>query len=143
MTRPLILLSLCWSLYAAQEITIEHALRAIAEIESGCVVEASGKVTGRWTIGQDGELSMFQIHPSVLRQLGIWNKADKIHKDPVYASSIARLWLGLLLRKYGNYHDSLAAWNGGHGCRGSKAAQDYAARALALTEKLAQEEAAK
>ena len=123
----------------AQEITIEDALSAIVSVETGCVRVDIGHIRGRWSYGSGGEVSCFQIHPSVLAHLRLSEKSARIHSDPVYAESVARLWFIHLLQKHGNYHDSFAAWNGGDRGSHRRSAQDYAARAVAIATQYAKE----
>lgn len=119
------------------EITIDHALSAIVSVESGCTRVGMGQITGSYAVGKDGEVSPFQLHLSVLRDLGVAGKSARIHRDPVYAESLARLWLGRLHQRFGNWPDTFAAWNGGpHGYR-RRAARDYSERCMNVAQSLA------
>ena len=113
---------------------IDSILSAIVAVETGCVRTGTGEVSGKWSIGEAGEVSPFQLHPRVLQDLGVAHKSGRIHRNPVYAESIARLWLGRLHHRFGNWPDAVAAWNGGaYGMRG-RSAQDYSVRVMALAE---------
>ena len=117
-------------------ITIESALSAIVQVESGCTRLGMGSISGRWGIGQDGEVSPFQIHISVLRDLGVEGKRDRIHRDIVYAESIARLILTRYYNRFGNWPETFAAWNGGANGYQRRVARDYSRRVMNLASSL-------
>ena len=142
MTR--IILILLGAIHAqAQEITIEQALSALVQVESGCVRVGMGQISGRWEVGADGEVSPFQLHQRLLRDLGVAGKSARIHRDTVYAESISRLILERLYNRFGNWPDTFAAWNGGPNGYKRRMARDYSVRCMNISHRLAAEKAQK
>ncbi len=121
----------------ASEITIEEVLTGIAAVETGYTRHGIGSGKGTWSVGQSGEVSPWQIHPSVLRDLGLHAKSARINRDIVYAESIARLWLGRLYIRFGNWPDSVAAWNGGPRGLERRSARDYSDRVMNIATDIA------
>ena len=127
----------------AQDITIDHALGAIVAVESGCTRVGMGQISGRWEVGADGEVSPFQLHQRLLRDLGVAGKSARIHRDTVYAESISRLILERLYNRFGNWPDTFAAWNGGPNGYKRRMARDYSVRCMNISHRLAAEKAQK
>lgn len=142
MIRPalLLLLALKVSHAQAQEISIDHFLSALASVETGVTRTGIGEIHGKWSIGKDGEVSCFQISPAVLHDLGLSGQASRIHRDPVYAESVARLWLSRIMGSNGDWHLAAATWNAGPRGRKSRQATDYADRVVNLAQRLAKEQ---
>ena len=138
----LILISILGLTHAyTQDINIDHFLSALAQVETGVTRTGIGEIHGRWSLGKDGEVSCFQISPAVLSDLGISRHSSRIHRDPVYAESIARLWLARIMGGNGDWHVAAATWNAGRRGRQSRQAQDYADRVVNLAQQLAKESA--
>ena len=136
----LFLCAACQGTYA-REVTIESALSAIVAVESGCTRVGMGQISGRWEIGADGEVSPFQLHVDLLRDLGVSGKLARLHRDPVYAESLARFQLDRLYKRFGNWPDTFAAWNGGANGYKRRMARDYSERCMNLATQLAKESA--
>jgi hypothetical protein len=108
----------------------DRILAALVQVESGCEWRGIGDIKGKWARGDDGEVSPFQLAPAALTDMGVTNHA-RVHRDPVYAESLARLWLSRCYVKHGNWADALSAYNGGTRYR-SRRARDYSERILNL-----------
>jgi hypothetical protein len=108
----------------------DRILAALVQVESGCEWRGIGDIKGKWARGDDGEVSPFQLAPAALTDMGVTNHA-RVHRDPVYAESLARLWLSRCYVKHGNWAQALAAYNGGTRYR-SRRARDYSERILNL-----------
>jgi hypothetical protein len=105
-------------------------LRALVAVESGCDWRGIGNIKGQWSRGADGEVSPFQLGRDALSDMGVTNHA-RVHRDPVYAESLARLWLSRCFDRTGNWPDALSRYNAGSRYR-TRAARDYSARILNL-----------
>jgi hypothetical protein len=114
----------------AQEVP-DSILRALVQVESGCDWRGIGDVRGHWSRGADGEVSCFQLSPAALSDMGVTNSA-RVHRDVVYAESLARLWLSRCYEKHGDWATALACYNSGSRYR-SRKARDYSARIIALS----------
>lgn len=110
--------------------TPDRIIAALVQVESGCEWRGIGNIKGTWARGADGEVSPFQLAPAALTDMGVTNHA-RVHRDPVYAESLARLWLSRCYAKHGNWPQALAAYNAGSRYR-SRSARDYADRILNL-----------
>lgn len=110
--------------------TPDRIIAALVQVESGCEWRGIGNIKGTWARGADGEVSPFQLAPAALTDMGVTNHA-RVHRDPVYAESLARLWLSRCYAKHGNWPQALAAYNAGSRYR-SRSARDYADRILSL-----------
>lgn len=108
----------------------DRIVAAIAAVETGTEWRSIGDVRGKWSRGADGEVSPFQISPSALADMGVSNHS-RVHRDVVYAESLARLWLSRCYAKAGNWPDAVARYNAGSRYR-SRTARDYSARVIAL-----------
>jgi hypothetical protein len=108
----------------------DRIVAAIAAVETGTEWRSIGDVRGKWSRGADGEVSPFQLSPAVLTDMGVTNHA-RVHRDTVYAESLARLWLVRCYVKAGNWPDAVARYNAGNRYR-SRTARDYSARVIAL-----------
>ncbi len=109
----------------------DRIVAALCQIESGCEWRGIGDIKGRWSVGADGEVSPFQLTQGAIADMGAAAHSARIHRDPVYAESLARLWLSRCYAKAGNWPAALAIYNGGRNYR-SLAARDYSKRVLAL-----------
>ena len=112
----------------------DRIVAAIAAVETGTEWRNTGDVRGKWSRGADGEVSPFQLSPAALTDMGVTNHA-RVHRDVVYAESLARLWLVRCYAKAGNWPDAVARFNAGSRYR-SRAARDYAERVLAIASAL-------
>ena len=139
MIRLLLFLALTYGAACAQDPTIDHYIAAIAGVETGVRYMGVGDIRGKWSVGQDGEVSPWQLSPAVLADLNVKNKSRRIHSDPVLAESIVRQWLARLHSRYGRWEDVLGAYHRGHGARRGGAAADYADRVINLAHRLASE----
>ena len=108
----------------------DRIVAAIAAVETGTEWRNTGDVRGKWSRGADGEVSPFQLSPAALTDMGVTNHA-RVHRDVVYAESLARLWLVRCYAKAGNWPDAVARFNAGNRYR-SRTARDYSTRVLAL-----------
>lgn len=113
----------------------DRIVAAIVQVESGCEWRGIGDVRGKWSRGADGEVSPFQISPAALSDMGVTN-ASRVHRDTVWAESLARLWLSRCFDRHGNWPEAVAAYNAGSRYR-SRSARDYACRVIALAESTA------
>ena len=112
----------------------DRIVAAIAAVETGTRWHSIGDVRGKWSRGADGEVSPFQLSPSALTDMGVTNHT-RVHRDTVYAESLARLWLVRCYVKAGNWPDAVARYNAGTRYR-SRTARDYSARVIALSSEL-------
>lgn len=111
----------------------DRIVAAVAMVETGATWRDTGDIKGKWTHGDAGEISHWQITGAVLEDLGLSAaQKRKIASDTVYAESVFRLWYSGLLRKTGSHAEALAAYHRGLGGRTRRDARDYAARVLAL-----------
>ncbi len=108
----------------------DRIIAALVQVESGCEWRGIGDIKGKWARGDDGEVSPFQLAPAALTDMGVTNHA-RVHRDVVYAESLARLWLSRCYVKHGNWADALSAYNAGSRYR-SRSARDYSVRILNL-----------
>jgi hypothetical protein len=108
----------------------DSIIRGLVMVESGCEWRDTGDIRGKWSIGADAEVSPFQLSHAALSDMGVTNHA-RVHRDTVYAESLARLWLARCYAKAGNRPDAVARYNAGSRYR-SRTARDYSARVLAL-----------
>jgi hypothetical protein len=125
----LLLLLLLLPLACAVEVP-DSIIRGLVMVESGCEWRSVGDVRGKWSHGADGEVSPFQLAPAALSDMGVTNHA-RVHRDVVYAESLARLWLAKCYRKHGNWRDALGQWNAGSRFS-SATGRNYADRVLNL-----------
>lgn len=118
----------------AQEITIDQIVKAVAQVETGVRWIDTGRIVGRWSVGDAGEVSPWQLSPGLLQDLGKLDARWRIHRDPVLAESLFRLSFTHLLGRTGSYVRALAAYHRGLHGAGGQEAQDYARRVLNLVE---------
>lgn len=109
----------------------DRIVAALVQVESGCTWHGIGDIRGRWSRGAAGEVSAFQLTEAALTDMGALGKRDRVHRDPVLAESLARLWLSRGYRLHGNWADALAWYNRQSDYR-SASARDYAQRILNL-----------
>ena len=112
----------------------DRIVAAIAAVETRTEWRSIGDVRGKWSRGADGEVSPFQLSPAALTDMGVTNHA-RVHRDTVYAESLARLWLVRCYVQAGNWPDAVARYNAGNRYR-SRTARDYSARVIALASAL-------
>ena len=139
--RFLFLTTLCWSLCHAQEITLNHITAAVCQIETGTIYQGPGRVSGSFTQGAAGEIGPWQMLPVVFRERGL--SESHARRSVAHYELAFTMHYQWLLDRTGSPFLALASYHRGLGGRYRKDAQGYAARALNLAEKLAQEEAAK
>lgn len=106
----------------------DQIVAGLVRVESGCEWVDVGEIRGKWKRGADGEVSAFQLSPAALHDMHVTN-LDRVHRSPVYAESLARLWLSRCFDRCGNWPDAIAFYNGGKNYR-SKRCRDYSARVL-------------
>ena len=90
----------------------------------------TGDIDGTWTRGTTGAVGPWHISLAVLSDLKLSAHADRIHRDPVYAESVTRLWLLHLHSVTGDWLQVCAAWRAGLQDRHRAWARDYAQRAF-------------
>ncbi len=105
-------------------------IRGIVAVETGAEWHDIGDITGTWAVGDDGEISHFQLSPIALRQMKVTDKAIRIACEPILAESYARLFLVICYQKRGNWSDAVATYHRWNGYRSAEA-KDYAKRVLA------------
>lgn len=125
MLRALLLLTL-WTYSHAADITLDQAIAAIEEVETG----SRHPYTHRVLDGRSGEVSCWQISPAVCHDLRI--SRSRCRKDPVYAEGAVRKWLNHLLHTCGTWDRAFRVYHRGRGGMGSAEAADYAQRCLNL-----------
>jgi len=132
-----LLLSLLIGASYAQEITLDHIVAAVCQVESGTIWHGSGVVAGRYSIGGDGESGPWQAMSYTVTDIGRnpRRNAESVH----YAETTFRIWYTNLLRKHGSHAEALAAYHRGSAGRHKKAAKDYAERCMNLATALAKE----
>lgn len=116
------------SLARAEEVPA-WVLRGIAAVETGVHWRDTGDLDGTWSRSSTNDVSPWGISPAVLADLNLTAKAERIHRDPVFAESVARVWLLRLYRITGDWSQVCAAWRAGPGNRHRPWARDYAERA--------------
>jgi hypothetical protein len=125
-TFRLLALFLCAACQGAE--VPDAIIRGLVMVESGCEWRSMGDIRGKWERGADAEVSPFQLSPAALSDMRV-RDANRVHRDVVYAESLARLWLSRCYQRHGNWPEALAAYNGGSRYR-TRGAKDYAARIL-------------
>ena len=117
----------------AQEVP-DAIIRGLVAVESGASWKSAGEIDGKWKRGAIGEVSNFQLSPAVLSDLKLSpSQRARVATSPIYAESIARLWLSRCFAKHGNWRDALSRYNAGSRWRSAKA-RDYADRILSQKE---------
>lgn len=104
-------------------------LRGIAAVETGVHWHDTGHLDGTWARSSTDDVSPWGISPAVLKDLRLSAHADRLHRDPVFAESIARRWLLHLHGVTGCWLQTCAAWRAGLRGRHRAWARDYAERA--------------
>ena len=113
----------------AQEVP-DAIIRGLVAVESGASWKSAGEIDGKWKRGAIGEVSNFQLSPAVLTDLRLSpSQRARVATSPIYAESIARLWLSRCFAKHGSWRDALSRYNAGNRWRSVKA-RDYADRIL-------------
>lgn len=115
-------------LYASE--VPDWVVRGIAAVETEVHWHDTGKITGTWTSNTTGDVGPWHISPAVLKDLKRSHLAERIHREPVLAESIARLWMLHLYKVTGDWHQVCAAWRLGLGRRHEPKARRYAERAF-------------
>lgn len=109
----------------------EWVLRGIASQETGVHWTDTGDLNARtWPRGSTGAVGPWHLSLDVLADLKLSAHADRLHRDPVYAESITRLWLLHLYSVTGCWHQTCAAWRAGLRARHRAWARAYAERAF-------------
>lgn len=107
----------------------DWVMRGIAAVETGVHWHDTGHLDGTWARSSTNDVSPWGISPAVLEDLGLSAHAGRLHRDPVYAESIARRWLLHLHSVTGCWLQTCAAWRAGLRGRHRAWARDYAERA--------------
>jgi hypothetical protein len=123
--------------YAEEEISIDHIVAAVCQIESGTVWKGPGVVSGRYQLGGAGELGPWQSMPYTVQSLGRSLRRNQVSVS--YAEGTFRLWYSRLLHKHGSHAEALAAYHRGSAGRHKSTAKAYAERAMNLAKRLAEE----
>jgi len=108
----------------------DWVLRGIAAVETGVHWRDTGDLDGAtWPKSTTGAVGPWHISLSVLSDLKLSAHAERIHRDPVFAESITRMWLLRLYAVTGDWSEVCAAWRAGLRNRHRAWARDYAQRA--------------
>lgn len=107
----------------------DWVVRGIAAVETGVHWHDTGHLDGTWARSSTDDVSPWGISPDVLKDLKLSAHADRLHRDPVFAESIARKWLLHLHGVTGCWLQACAAWRAGLRGRHRAWARDYAERA--------------
>jgi hypothetical protein len=125
----ILLTSGCLRLAIGDDTVPTWAIRGIAAQETGTHYVDMGDIRGPYARSSNGAVSPWHISLDVLADLGLSAKASRIHRDPVYAESVARLWLTHLYSVTGDWSQAVAAWRAGLRNRHRSDAVEYAIRA--------------
>jgi hypothetical protein len=123
--------------YAEEEISIDHIVAAVCQIESGTVWKGPGVVSGRFNTGGSGEIGPWQAMPYTIRDMG--RSVRRNHGSVRYAETTFRIWYARLLHKHGSHPEALAAYHKGSAGIYKASAKNYAERAMNLAKRLAEE----
>lgn len=134
-TAMLTLLTVMWG--PAAEITTDHIVAAVCQIETGTIWLGPGKIKGKAHRGAAGETGPWQMMPYCLRELG--RDPERNESSVLYAEKSFRLWYAKLLKIHGSHEEALAAYHRGARGKNKKEARFYAERVLNLAGRLANE----
>lgn len=127
-----ITLTLSLGMLHASEITFDHIIKAVAQVETGVTWVRTGVIVGRWRTGGAGEVSPWQLSPALLRDLGELGHRGRIARDPALSEQIFKRVYWRLYSRLGSHEAALGAYHRGLGSRTSPDAVDYAQRVLNL-----------
>lgn len=108
----------------------DWVMRGIASQETAVHWRDTGEIDGTWSKSTSGAVGPWHIGLDVLADLGLLAHASRLHRDPVYAESITRLWLTHLHDVTGDWLQVCAAWRAGLRNRHRAWARAYADRAF-------------
>lgn len=120
----------CRGCLAAADVP-DWVLRGIASQETGVHWTDTGVLSAsEWPKSSTGAVGPWHISPAALKDLKRTHLAERIHREPVLAESVARLWLLHLYKTTGCWRETCAAWRAGLRNRHRAWAREYAERAF-------------
>lgn len=108
-------------------------LKGIARVETNSTIKDCGTIIWRdRRKGTKGDSGVFQMTRIAYKQIARpGDSFARIHRDPDYALEMAERYLMYLRRRYGRWHDVIAAYNAG--TPGRQAGQRYLSKVLAAS----------